>query len=117
MLDVAKHYEFERATRESGKSVKSEQPAGEAAPEAPKKKSAEERERIKAERRAAREAGKPLKKPAPETPDAEPDGGTQEEQKVVVEKRGEAGECETGGEQPRGEAARMSPKNLVVDRA
>jgi hypothetical protein len=30
LLDVAKQYEFERATRESGKSVKSEQPAGEA---------------------------------------------------------------------------------------
>ncbi len=66
-----------RAARESGKSLKKPaQPEGEAAsgeaasgeaqvtPEAPKKMSKEERERIKAERRAAREAGQSLKKPA-----------------------------------------------------
>jgi peroxiredoxin len=41
--------------------------------EKPKKMSAEERERIKAERRAAREAGKSLKKPA-----ASPDGAQEE---------------------------------------
>ena len=65
-----------RAAREAGKSVKTgaAQPAtaepadGQSGAagggEKPKKMSAEERERIKAERRAAREAGKSLKKPA-----------------------------------------------------
>ena len=67
-----------RAAREAGKSVKtgaSETPTpggvdgGEKAPaeasaDAPKKMSKEERERIKAERRAAREAGQSLKRPA-----------------------------------------------------
>ena len=43
--------------------------AAEGGGEKPQKMSAEERERIKAERRAAREAGKSLKKPA-----APPDG-------------------------------------------
>jgi peroxiredoxin len=75
-----------RAAREAGKSVKtaqsdeaaqSEQTAASAeAPEgeqAPKKMSKEERERIKAERRAAREAGKPLKKPAAEQEQAAAD--------------------------------------------
>jgi hypothetical protein len=65
-----------RAARDAGKSVKSAQPEKtaqpdqEASPEEPsggeqppKKMSKEERERIKAERRAAREAGKSLKKP------------------------------------------------------
>src|SRR5215212_3719146 len=58
--------------------------ASEGAEERPKRMSAEERERIKAERRAAREAGKSLKAQAPagatETPEAEPDG-PEEEQK------------------------------------
>jgi hypothetical protein len=76
-----------RAAREASKSVKmaqsdeaaqSEQTAASAeAPEgeqAPKKMSKEERERIKAERRAAREAGKPLKKPAAEQEQAAADG-------------------------------------------
>ena len=62
-----------RAAREAGKSVKTEQPAGEAASGTPQKMSAEERERIKAERRAAREAGKSLKTPA-----ASPDGAQEE---------------------------------------
>ena len=67
-----------RAAREAGQSVKTgssetptpaetpaaEAPATEAPAEAPKKMSKEERERIKAERRAAREAGQSLKKPA-----------------------------------------------------
>ena len=68
-----------RAAREAGKSVKTPQSekapqpeqnaasgAASAGDQAPKKMSAEEREKIKAERRAAREAGKPLKKPAAE---------------------------------------------------
>ena len=68
-----------RAAREAGKSVKSDKPdkgaepdkavpSGEASggEQAPKKMSKEERERIKAERRAAREAGKSLKKPQAE---------------------------------------------------
>jgi len=75
-----------RAAREAGKSVKTaqadeaaqaEQTAASAeAPEgeqAPKKMSKEERERIKAERRKAREAGKPLKKPAAEQEQAAAD--------------------------------------------
>ncbi|QIN82535.1 redoxin domain-containing protein [Rubrobacter tropicus] len=67
-----------RAAREAGKSVKTgasetATPAGidggekapaEASADAPKKMSKEERERIKAERRAAREAGQSLKKPS-----------------------------------------------------
>jgi peroxiredoxin len=65
-----------RAARDAGKSVKTARPDKTAQPEqaasseeasggeqAPKKMSKEERERIKAERRAAREAGKSLKKP------------------------------------------------------
>jgi peroxiredoxin len=44
---------------------KEEKKEAEEGGEKPKKMSAEERERIKAERRAAREAGKSLKKPAP----------------------------------------------------
>ena len=62
-----------RAAREAGKSVKTEQPAGEAASGAPKKMTAEEREKIKAERRAARGAGKSLK-----NPEASPDGAQEE---------------------------------------
>jgi peroxiredoxin len=48
----------------------------------PKKMSAEEREKIKAERRAAREAGKPLEKPAAEgASEASSDGTPEEKQK------------------------------------
>ncbi len=75
-----------RAKREAGQTLKTgasetttpsgvdagEKAADEgAAPAAPKKMSKEERERIKAERRAAREAGQSLKKPADGGPDAE----------------------------------------------
>lgn len=86
-----------RAAREAGKSVKTgasetatpsgvdggekapaeapvEAPA-EASADAPKKMSKEERERIKAERRAARESGQSLKKPAQEEPSG--DEGTE----------------------------------------
>jgi peroxiredoxin len=79
-----------RAARESGKSLKTDTSetaapaavsadapaeAGEKAdaPAAPPKMSKEERERIKAERRAAREAGQSLKKPAGEQPSASGD--------------------------------------------
>ena len=81
-----------RAAREAGKSVKTgasetttpagvagegeaagEAPAG-AAADGPKKMSKEERERIKAERRAAREAGQSLKKPATDAPAGETEG-------------------------------------------
>jgi len=79
-----------RAAREAGKSLKKDAPgapetpaapadAGEgadAAPAAPPKMTKEERERIKAERKAAREAGQSLKKPAGETspnPSEEPE--------------------------------------------
>jgi peroxiredoxin len=79
-----------RAARESGASVKTGQPAGEApaaAPaEAPKKMSAEERERIKAERRAAREAGKSVKSGASATP-AAAEGGAEKPQKMSAEER------------------------------
>ena len=75
-----------RAARESGASVKTGQPAGEApaaAPaEAPKKMSAEERERIKAERRAAREAGKSVKSGASASPAA-----AEKPQKMSAEER------------------------------
>ncbi len=78
-----------RAAREAGKSLKTgasetTTPAGadagagekaDEAPAAPPKMSKEERERIKAERRAAREAGQSLKKPAGEQPPAS-DGTT-----------------------------------------
>ena len=72
-----------RASRESGKSVKSEQPAGEAAADAPKKMSAEERERIKAERRAARESGKSVKAGASGSAEA----GGEQPQKMSAEER------------------------------
>jgi peroxiredoxin len=49
---------------------KAEEPAADGEAEKPKKMSAEERERIKAERRAAREAGKSVKQPA-DAPDGE----------------------------------------------
>jgi peroxiredoxin len=81
-----------RAAREAGKSVKTNAPetaapaeagadAGEKsdeAPAAPPKMSKEERERIKAERRAAREAGQSLKKPDGQQPPAS-DGSTEPE--------------------------------------
>ncbi|CAA9454251.1 MAG: hypothetical protein AVDCRST_MAG02-1330 [uncultured Rubrobacteraceae bacterium] len=70
-----------RAAREAGKSLKTGAPettapagageggeASDGAAPAPAKMSKEERERIKAERRAAREAGQSLKKPAGEGP-------------------------------------------------
>ena len=80
-----------RAAREQGKSLKtgtagaaatSEAPAeapssGEKAPEKPKKMTAEERERIKAERRAAREAGRSLKQPTGQGA-AEAEGGDED---------------------------------------
>jgi peroxiredoxin len=79
-----------RAARESGKSVKTEQPAdkapAEAFAEAPKKMSAEERERIKAERRAAREAGKSVKSGASAAP-AAAEGGAEKPQKMSAEER------------------------------
>ncbi len=79
-----------RAARESGKSVKTEQPAdkapAEASAEAPKKMSAEERERIKAERRAAREAGKSVKSGASAAP-AAAEGGAEKPQKMSAEER------------------------------
>jgi predicted N-acyltransferase len=86
-----------RAAREAGKSLKTgtsetaapaavsaDAPAetGEKAdaPAAPPKMSKEERERIKAERRAAREAGQSLKKPAGEQPPASGDAAPEAEQ-------------------------------------
>ena len=77
-----------RAAREAGKSLKTgasdtaapaEADTGEKAdeaPAAPPKMSKEERERVKAERRAARESGQSLKKPAGEQPPAS--GGSTE---------------------------------------
>ena len=73
-----------RAAREAGKSVKTEQPAGEAASGAPQKMTAEERERIKAERRAAREAGKSVKTGA--SP-AAAEGGEEKPKKMSAEGR------------------------------
>jgi peroxiredoxin len=73
-----------RAAREAGKSVKTEQPAGEAVSGAPPKMTAEEREKIKAERRAAREAGKSVKSGASASP-AAAEGG--EKPKMTAEER------------------------------
>ena len=75
-----------RAAREAGKSVKGEQPAGEAASGAPQKMTAEEREKIKAERRAAREAGKSVKAGASASP-AAAEGGGEEPKKMTAEER------------------------------
>jgi predicted N-acyltransferase len=84
-----------RAAREAGKSLKTNAPETDApaetgadassgegadeAPAAPPKMSKEERERIKAERRAAREAGQSLKKPAGDQAQASSDGSTEPE--------------------------------------
>jgi peroxiredoxin len=75
-----------RAAREAGKSVKSEQPSGEAASGAPPKMTAEEREKIKAERRAAREAGKSVKSGDSSSPPAA-EGGGEKPQKMSAEER------------------------------
>jgi peroxiredoxin len=75
-----------RAAREVGKSVKTEQPAGEAASGAPPKMTAEEREKIKAERRAAREAGKSVKSGASASP-AAAEGGGEKPKKMTAEER------------------------------
>jgi peroxiredoxin len=75
-----------RAAREAGKSVKTEQPAGEAASGAPPKMTAEEREKIKAERRAAREAGKSVKSGASASP-AAAEGGGEKPKKMTAEER------------------------------
>ena len=81
-----------RAAREAGASVKTGtaetapaagvdegEGASEAAAPAPAKMSKEERERIKAERRAARESGQSLKKPAQEEPSGDAAPGDTEE--------------------------------------
>jgi peroxiredoxin len=75
-----------RAAREAGKSVKTEQPAGEAASGAPPKMTAEEREKIKAERSAAREAGKSVKSGASASP-AAAEGGGEKPKKMTAEER------------------------------
>jgi peroxiredoxin len=75
-----------RAAREAGKSVKTEQPAGEAASGAPPKMTAEEREKIKAERRAAREAGKSVKSGASASP-AAAEGAGEKPKNMTAEER------------------------------
>jgi peroxiredoxin len=75
-----------RAAREVGKSVKTEQPAGEAASGAPPKMTAEEREKIKAERRAAREAGKSVKSGASASP-AAAEGAGEKPKNMTAEER------------------------------
>jgi peroxiredoxin len=70
----------------------------------PKKMSAEERERIKAERRAAREAGKSVKKSAPEgkeEPEKAPEDGDKPESRTEHEPEAEKPE---GERTPEGEA-------------
>ncbi len=102
---------------------KPEEAAGEVAPEGgekPKKMSAEERERIKAERRAAREAGKSVKAPQPEgaaTPaatagdDKPKKMSAEERERIKAERRAarEAGKSvktgATGGETTDGAAS------------
>jgi peroxiredoxin len=105
-----------RAAREAGKSVKPSQPDEAArseqtatpaeAPEsgqAPKKMSKEERERIKAERRAAREAGKPLKKPAAEQEQAAADETGAGQDAPAPSREAQEGEPEGTEEEPRDE--------------
>jgi peroxiredoxin len=105
-----------RAAREAGKSVKAAQPDETArseqtappaeAPEsgqAPKKMSKEERERIKAERRAAREAGKPLKKPAVEQEQAAADETEAGQDAPAPSAEAQEGEPEGTEEEPRDE--------------
>jgi peroxiredoxin len=75
-----------RAAREAGKSVKAEQPGGEAPSAAPTKMTAEERERIKAERRAARESGKSVKTGASASP-AAAEGRGEQPKKMTAEER------------------------------
>jgi peroxiredoxin len=66
--------------------------------EKPKKMSAEERERIKAERRAAREAGKSLKKKAPESEgESEPQEATED----AAESGEQPAEARAGSESER----------------
>jgi peroxiredoxin len=105
-----------RAAREAGKSVKAAQPDEAArseqtappaeAPEsgqAPKKMSKEERERIKAERRAAREAGKPLKKPAVEQEQAAADETEAGQDAPAPSAEAQEGDPEGTEEEPRDE--------------
>src|ERR687893_1904611 len=77
----------EEKPRRTKKVATSEAAPGQAAPtdDEPKKMSAEERERIKAERRAAREAGKSLK--APQPGQAEAPEGDQAPKKMTKEER------------------------------
>jgi peroxiredoxin len=77
----------EEKPRRTKKVATSEAAPGQAAPadDKPKKMSAEERERIKAERRAAREAGKSLKEPQSEQADASE--GEQAPKKMSKEER------------------------------
>ncbi len=81
----------------------------EAAPGTAKKLSAEERERIKAERRAAREAGKSVKTADAQAPEAGAEGGapkkltTEDRERIKAERRAarEAGKSvKTGAAQP-----------------
>ncbi len=89
------------------KKPEEEKPAeaeGEAGGEKPKKMSAEERERIKAERRAARESGQSLKSPEPAQPEGEAEGqpkkmSKEERERIKAERR----------------AARESGKSLKTD--
>ena len=135
-----------RAARESGKSLKTDapgvpaagsagaasaEPAAEAPAGAPKKMSAEERERIKAERRAAREAGKSLKTGASETttpagadagagekadeaPAAPPKMSKEERERIKAERRAarEAGQSlkKPAGEEPSALAEKTGPE-------
>ena len=99
-----------------------EEKAEEAAAEGgdkPKKMSAEERERIKAERRAAREAGKSVKRSAPEgkeEPEKAPEDGDKPESQTEHEPEAEKPERERTpeveaepGEQPEARAKSEKP--------
>jgi hypothetical protein len=75
----------------TGESENEERPAETGGSEdAPKKMSKEERERIKAERRAAREAGKSLKKTAaqPDQGRTTPDAGSESTDEEAPKKEG-----------------------------
>jgi peroxiredoxin len=82
---LAKVSEISGLPKPAEEAEKKPEEAPEEGGERPKKMSAEERERIKAERRAAREAGKSLKQPTPEQPAATE--GDEKPKKMSAEER------------------------------
>jgi peroxiredoxin len=116
----------EEKPRRTKKVDTSEAAPGQAAPpdDKPKKMSAEERERIKAERRAAREAGKPVKTAQPGQADASegeqvPKKMSKEErERIKAERRaareaGQSVKTQQGAESGEASAAGEAPKKMT----